>query len=142
MVNRKISHKMLAMEYYMNSNLSAGDIAKLLGVAERTVLKWAKEEKWAETKKARMVSATNLQKLAYEISNKFMEELAKKEEILVGDIDAISKMATSLDKIAGKNNLANHIATMTDFVNWVNIHHSNHAQDVAELAQKYIQHKQ
>jgi predicted DNA-binding protein YlxM (UPF0122 family) len=142
MANRKTNHKMLAMEYYMNSALSVGEIAKLIGVAERTVAKWAKEEKWQDVKKARMVSATNLQKLAYEVSNKFMQELAKKEEILVGDIDAISKMATSLDKIAGKNNLANHIATLTDFVNWVHAHHPNHAQDVAELAQKYIQHKQ
>ncbi|MCS7029479.1 MAG: DUF1804 family protein [Bacteroidia bacterium] len=141
MANVKRNAKLLAMEYYMNSDLSNGQIAKLLAISERTVDKWAKQDKWAEIKKARVVSATNIEKLAYEVSNKFMQGLAKKEEVLVGDIDAIAKMSAALEKISGKTNLSNRIAILTDFVQWVQIQHPNHAEDTAQLAQEYIKQK-
>lgn len=142
MANIKRNAKLLAMEYYMNSDLANEQIARLLDISPRTIDKWAKQDKWQEIKKARKVSATNIEKLAYEVSNKFMQGLAQKEEILVGDIDAIAKMSAALEKISGKNNMSNRIFVLTDFMHWVQVQHPNHAEDVAHLAQEYIKHKQ
>lgn len=137
----KHREKQLAYEYYIKGLLTQREIAKIIGISEKTLVEWIQEGKWEENRNKLQLSKAQLAELTYQTSILFMKQLAEKEKVQIADIDAITKIAAAIDKIVGKSSAPNVIEIMMDFLKFVEKYGPNHAKILSELAQNYIQTK-
>lgn len=137
----KNREKQLAKEYYMHGILSQREIAKIVGVSEKSLSQWVNDDKWDSERDKMQLSKNKLAEHMYSTSIKFMKQLENAEEVKLGDIDAITKIASAIDKVAGKGSAPNVIEVMSEFIKFISNTDSDLAQKVIPIAQTFVKTK-
>lgn len=117
------------------------DIAKLLGVSENSMSKWARTGNWHDRRVASQLFETTSTETIRELIGYQLEALRRKKDAMVqegqynlldrGDIDALQKLFTTIKR--GELKWDDHVRTMRRFMEYLQ------GQD-AELAKRVIEH--
>jgi transposase-like protein len=88
----------LAKLKYVSSDLSAKDVAAIIGVTEHTIGKWRKEEQWDELRSINKIQPERLIKLALGQIDAIYKQAAddKRAVLNSSEIDAISKHSKTI----------------------------------------------
>lgn len=127
---------------YKTTNWTQKRIAEMVGVTQRTASKWVQEDELEAQRQARATSHFEMQQLSRDISIQWLQQ--KKQEILEGkgmdggDIDALNKLANSLEKIGGRETLEMYISALEPFLDWLLTQDVALAKQVAPLTEKFL----
>lgn len=120
---QQIEAQAKAQDLFLNKELAQNEIARIVGVTEKTIGKWKKEYGWQELRKARKTTRVNV--------------LLKLDELLLellengGTADQIAKIAASIEKLSDNTTLMSHrYQTCSEFTAYFK---ANYPQDKEKL---------
>ena len=116
-------------------------IAKMLGVAELTIGRWAKAGGWATLKKNLLTEKGNRLAELYEELQEFNRMVKEKEGYKVAtskEADARRKLITDIADLESKYNIAQITTMARDFTDFVKEINHDKAEEVMELFSAFI----
>jgi uncharacterized protein YjcR len=141
MANQKNKELRLAEQLYVYDDMSQKEIAEYLNVSEKTISNWKEKGDWDKMKSARSLTRDSIIKGLYEnallITNTAKEA---KRPLNSKEMDAIVKIASSIEKLDKKFNIPVVIGVFKEFNNWVVNIDPNMAIKLTEYQRKFIYH--
>ena len=99
----KIDKRSIARTLYLDGNYTQEEIAVKVGVSRQTIIRWSKEDSWAELKASLSVTPTQLiaqwQQQIAEINRTITSREEGARYATPAEADAMLKLATSIKKI-------------------------------------------
>jgi DNA-binding XRE family transcriptional regulator len=112
--------KQLAEALYLRGDMSQKDIAKYVGVTEKTIGEWKEDGNWEEIREAKTLTkdevVSNLYRNAYDIQVAAAEA---NRTLTVKETDQIIKIATSIEKLDKSVSIHQMIQVFKDFNVWM-----------------------
>lgn len=127
--------KAIALDLYMDTDKTQKEIAKIVGITEKTLTKWKVEGEWDLLKNATSITARSI-----------IDNLYKKAHNLSKDPDSkaddIIKIANSIEKLSNKKvTISQIINVFRDFTSWAFGQNAELTKEINLLQKKYIDHK-
>jgi predicted DNA-binding protein YlxM (UPF0122 family) len=130
-----------AKELFLTTNFSNERIAEIVGVNRKTIYSWIAKYGWQEEKDAQRLTGDNIRRLTNLIGQRYLEALEQKAQDNIvpdkGDIDAVNKLITALNKINQGETLTNYISAHTAFLQFLVLRDVDLAKKVAEHMQEF-----
>lgn len=119
----KIDKRSIARTLYLNGNYTQEEIAVKVGVSRQTIIRWAKEDSWAELKASLSVTPTQLiaqwQQQIAEINRTITSREEGARYATPAEADAMLKLATSIKKIQDDLGISEVISVCMRFLAWL-----------------------
>lgn len=145
MARSKDNARTTAEDLYIYLSYTQKEIAERVGVSERTVSNWKHKYEWDVRKKARSRTKAALQGLGEELGVLFLEQQIKKAhaqgedaEIKPGDIDALNKLGTALQKIAGSDTPEMYMTVFDAFMDWLRSRNLQLAKELSDYTREFL----
>ena len=130
----------LAKTLYLMTDKSQKEICEVVGWTEKTFSANKQKEGWEQLKAARTTSRDNLVGILHIQALKITEAAQKKNRILTNtEVDSISKIASSIEKLEKKNHLESFITVFEQFNKWLVNFKPESAQEINQLQDLFIQ---
>lgn len=108
----------LAKDYFVFNNMTAKDIADLLGITEKTAGNWRKDDGWDKEREELLANPNEIRRILL----KEMKKLANGESTKI-DADALSKLSKVMDTLSQKLSPQTVAAVLQELDNWTAEHH-------------------
>ena len=119
----KIDKRSIARTLYLDGNYTQEEIAVKVGVSRQTIIRWAKEDSWAELKASLSVTPTQLiaqwQQQIAEINRTITRREEGARYATPAEADAMLKLATSIKKIQDDLGISEVISVCMRFLAWL-----------------------
>ena len=119
----KIDKRSIARTLYLDGNYTQEEIAVKVGVSRQTIIRWAKEDSWAELKASLSVTPTQLiaqwQQQIAEINRTITSREEGARYATPAEADAMLKLATSIKKIQDVLGISEVISVCMRFLAWL-----------------------
>lgn len=119
----KIDKRSLARTLYLDGNYTQEEIAVKVGVSRQTIIRWSKEDSWAELKASLSVTPTQLiaqwQQQIAEINRTITSREEGARYATPAEADAMLKLATSIKKIQDDLGISEVISVCMRFLAWL-----------------------
>lgn len=119
----KIDKRSIARTLYLDGNYTQEEIAVKVGVSRQTIIRWAKEDSWAELKASLSVTPTQLiaqwQQQIAEINRTITSREEGARYATPAEADAMLKLATSIKKIQDDLGVSEVISVCMRFLAWL-----------------------
>ena len=119
----KIEKRSIARTLYLDGNYTQEEIAVKVGVSRQTIIRWAKEDSWAELKASLSVTPTQLiaqwQQQIAEINRTITSREEGARYATPAEADAMLKLATSIKKIQDDLGISEVISVCMRFLAWL-----------------------
>jgi DNA-directed RNA polymerase specialized sigma subunit len=124
--------KLVAHDLFMNTDKTQREISEIIGVNEKTIIRWKTEGKWEMLRSANTLTA---QKIINNIYLK-LEKLTNDDKL---DADKIIKLANSIEKLTDrKTTLSQAINVFKEFTSFLMGKNPDLAKVVNEYQKEYI----
>ena len=137
----KTKEKDFAKSLFINEKISIKEIADRVGVNEKTVAKWAKLEKWEDMRVSLVtVKSEQLSKLYLQLQ-KLNEHIATTKNNIpsAGDVDTISKLTSSINRLEVDSSIGEIISIGKDFISFMEKVEYPDTKKVAVVYNSFIQ---
>ncbi len=135
----KDKEKRLAQQLYIYSDASQAKIAEDLGISEKTLSKWKDEDGWDKIKAARHLGKDSMITKLYAQALKIISEAENDNRIMNSkEMDTVSKIGSTIDKLDRKVNLPNAISVFKEFNNFLVKINPALAKQITEYQQKFL----
>lgn len=125
-----------AESLYLENNMDGREIASVLKVSEVTVSRWKKEDEWEDKKNFLKVSPTRLRIMMLKEAEKVM----KGERCMI-NADAVSKLLSAADKLAGKTTPDVVHAVLKECCTYITSIDPKSALQMSKYHRMFLQHK-
>ena len=119
----KIDKRCIARTLYLDGNYTQEEIAVKVGVSRQTIIRWSKEDSWAELKASLSVTPTQLiaqwQQQIAEINRTITSREEGARYATPAEADAMLKLATSIKKIQDDLGISEVISVCMRFLAWL-----------------------
>ena len=119
----KIDKRSIARTLYLDGNYTQEEIAVKVGVSRQTIIRWAKEDSWAELKASLSVTPTQLiaqwQQQIAEINRTITSREEGARYATPAEADAMLKLATSIKKIQDDLGISEVISVCMRVLAWL-----------------------
>lgn len=119
----KIDKRSIARTLYLDGNYTQEEIAVKVGVSRQTIIRWSKEDSWAELKASLSVTPTQLiaqwQQQIAEINRTITSRDEGARYATPAEADAMLKLATSIKKIQDDLGISEVISVCMRFLAWL-----------------------
>lgn len=119
----KIDKRSIARTLYLDGNYTQEEIAVKVGVSRQTIIRWSKEDSWAELKASLSVTPTQLiaqwQQQIAEINRTITSREEGARYATPAEADAMLKLATSIKKIQDDLGVSEVISVCMRFLAWL-----------------------
>ena len=119
----KIDKRSIARTLYLDGNYTQEEIAVKVGVSRQTIIRWSKEDSWAELKASLSVTPTQLiaqwQQQIAEINRPITSREEGARYAPPAEADAMLKLATSIKKIQDDLGISEVISVCMRFLAWL-----------------------
>lgn len=119
----KIDKRSIARTLYLDGNYTQEEIAVKVGVSRQTIIRWSKEDSWAELKASLSVTPTQLiaqwQQQIAEINRTISSREEGARYATPAEADAMLKLATSIKKIQDDLGISEVISVCMRFLAWL-----------------------
>ena len=119
----KIDKRSIARTLYLDGNYTQEEIAVKVGVSRQTLIRWSKEDSWAELKASLSVTPTQLIAQWQQQIAEINRTIASREEgaryATPAEADAMLKLATSIKKIQDDLGISEVISVCMRFLAWL-----------------------
>ena len=119
----KIDKRSIARTLYLDGNYTQEEIAVKVGVSRQTIIRWSKEDSWAELKASPSVTPTQLiaqwQQQIAEINRTITSREEGARYATPAEADAMLKLATSIKKIQDDLGISEVISVCMRFLAWL-----------------------
>lgn len=119
----KIDKRSIARTLYLDGNYTQEEIAVKVGVSRQTIIRWSKEDSWAELKASLSVTPTQLiaqwQQQIAEINRTITSRDEGARYATPAEADAMLKLATSIKKIQDDLGVSEVISVCMRFLAWL-----------------------
>jgi len=117
MGKEKTQEREQARDLFVNSNLTLKEISGIVNVSASRLGKWATADNWDLQKTAQQVTAGKIIAGWYAMLQKINEQIQKQQGIPDnGQIDQVSKITDSIQKLSKKQNLSMYHTVLKDFL--------------------------
>lgn len=138
----KIDKRSIARTLYLDGNYTQEEIAVKVGVSRQTIIRWAKEDSWAELKASLSVTPTQLiaqwQQQIAEINRTITSREEGARYATPAEADAMLKLATSIKKIQDDLGISEVISVCMRFLAWLRPLDVEHAKAFNSLMDVFI----
>jgi DNA-binding XRE family transcriptional regulator len=141
MANKKTEEKSLCLEFFLNTSRSQKEIALLVGVTEKTLSGWIKEENWDSLKLAKQTTQSqSIENLRELLSNCIKQSREKQKEgtFTKSDADAILELTKSLDSLQGLIPLRVYVQVMEEFMHSIPSKHDKTKRMIAQYQTDFL----
>lgn len=132
-----------AQTLYVVERLSQKEIAKKVGVSEKTMSQWANKEKWDTLRVSVIISKEQqLNRLYAQINelNTAIEKRAEGERYAIkGEADTLVKLTSAAKDLEMQTGISETITVLKNLTNWVKVFDLPKAQDLVKLHDQFIQ---
>ena len=119
----KSDKRSIARTLYLDGNYTQEEIAVKVGVSRQTIIRWSKEDSWAELKASLSVTPTQLiaqwQQQIAEINRTITSREEGARYATPAEADAMLKLATSIKKIQDDLGISEVISVCMRFLAWL-----------------------
>jgi len=119
----KIDKRSIARTLYLDGNYTQEEIAVKVGVSRQSIIRWSKEDSWAELKASLSVTPTQLiaqwQQQIAEINRTITSREEGARYATPAEADAMLKLATSIKKIQDDLGISEVISVCMRFLAWL-----------------------
>ena len=119
----KIDKRSIARTLYLDGNYTQEEIAVKVGVSRQTIIRWSKEDSWAELKASLSVTPTQLiaqwQQQIAEVNRTITSREEGARYATPAEADAMLKLATSIKKIQDDLGISEVISVCMRFLAWL-----------------------
>jgi len=119
----KIDKRSIARTLYLDGNYTQEEIAVKVGVSRQTIIRWAKEDSWAELKASLSVTPTQLIAQWQQQIAEVNRNIASREEgarfATSAEADAMLKLSSSIKKIQDDLGISEVISVCMRFLAWL-----------------------
>ena len=119
----KIDKRSIARTLYLDGNYTQEESAVKVGVSRQTIIRWSKEDSWAELKASLSVTPTQLiaqwQQQIAEINRTITSREEGARYATPAEADAMLKLATSIKKIQDDLGISEVISVCMRFLAWL-----------------------
>ena len=119
----KIDKRSIARTLYLDGNYTQEEIAVKVGVSRQTIIRWSKEDSWAELKASLSVTPTQLSAQWQQQIAEINRTITSREEgaryATPAEADAMLKLATSIKKIQDDLGISEVISVCMRFLAWL-----------------------
>ena len=119
----KIDKRSIARTLYLDGNYTQEEIAVKVGVSRQTIIRWSKEDSWAELKASLSVTPTQLiaqwQQQIAEINRTITSREEGARYATPAEADAMLKLATSIKKTQDDLGISEVISVCMRFLAWL-----------------------
>ena len=128
---------------YVNENLTAKEIAKRVGVTEKTMGRWIEDGKWKDLRKSMLVTKQNQIVRLYNQLEALNNDIASREKPIPNakEADIMAKITTSIQRMETEASIAETIEVAKSFINFVREYDLKLAKEITEHFDSFIQSK-
>lgn len=128
---------------YVNENLTAKEIAKRVGVTQKTMGRWLKAGKWDQLRKSMLVTKQKMIVMLYDQLEAINNDIAKRDSPIPTskEADTISKLTTSIQRLEVEASIGETIEVAKSFIDFVRGYDLELAKDITDHFDSYIQYK-
>lgn len=113
----------VARSMYINENRTQAEIAEALDLSRQTVVRWAKEDKWAEHKAGitmtRDEQIKNLQRQIIEINDSILGREKGQRFATPAEADTILKLTAAVNKLETEAGIHEIVGVGQKFITWL-----------------------
>ena len=138
----KTTERLQGAELFINSDLTLKKVAEIINVSAAKVGKWAEEDSWEMQRTARQATAEKIISNYYTmIANKQKEALDAERTLTPSEVDALHKMADSIEKLKKKMNIGTYYNVLSEFAKSIATSHLDAAKLLAPLMMEFMKEK-
>jgi hypothetical protein len=131
-----------AKKLFVEHGMSAKDVSELIGVSEQSVGKWRNQDSWDEDRSFYDTTPEALIKYIYAqinmIKDSAIEEGTDKPRLLTPtEVNSITTLASSIQKLRGEINPQTVMKILNDFVVYLQIEDLDLAKSIADKVAEY-----
>jgi DNA-binding XRE family transcriptional regulator len=131
-----------ARALFINSSLTAKDIAAQVGVTEKTLRKWRDDEGWENLKELKTITRSELLQDAYSQLKQINNEIATTENADIKTrkilFDAKAVLGKEIDRLS-ESPLHVYIGVFDDYTNWVSKNYPAKLQELTAMSLEFIE---
>lgn len=131
-----------ARTLYLKDNLTQQEIADKVGVARKTVNRWAVAEKWEEMKVgvtlSREQQISNLHRQVMELNNSILSRPEGERFANPSEADTLGKLAAAIKKMETDVGIADLVSVGIRFIEWIRPIDLDKAKEITVLWDKFI----
>ncbi len=131
-----------ARTLYLKDNLTQQEIADKVGVARKTVNRWAVAEKWEEMKVgvtlSREQQISNLHRQVMELNNSILSRPEGERFATPSEADTLGKLAAAIKKMETDVGIADLVSVGIRFIEWIRPIDLDKAKEITVLWDKFI----
>lgn len=131
-----------AKSLYLRESMTQQELANRVGVSRVTISNWIRDGKWEEYKAGltltRKEQVNNLYRQVAEINRQIAERPEGERFANSKEADILGKLSSSIARMEQEMGIADKIAVLTDFVEWLRALDINKAKEMVSLADAYI----
>lgn len=112
--------KTLAERYFFDTDFTQEEIAELLDVTPQTISRWATDGNWKAKKASYTITPRDIKNMLYEQIFAIREKAQNANRPLDNkEADAISKLATAVERVDKRMTNSTFFAVFMEFNNWL-----------------------
>lgn len=131
-----------AKSLYLRESMTQQELANRVGVSRVTISNWIRDGKWEEYKAGltltRKEQVNNLYRQVAEINRQIAERPEGERFANSKEADILGKLSSSIARMEQEMGIADKIAVLTDFVEWLRALDVNKTKEIVSLADAYI----
>jgi transposase len=102
---------------YVEHDLDAKEVARIVGVSERTIWRWNKKENWRNMRSIRALAPAKLASFYYQQSEVIMQTAVKEKRLLTDkEVAIISKLSATVMRLEKGDGVGFNIRAMDNFL--------------------------
>lgn len=134
--------KEYAQHLYCEGVLSQKAIAEKVGVSEKTMSKWAKDENWERLRKSLLISKQEQLAMLYDQVDEINKSIRKKPEgerfANSKEADILSKLTASIEQLEEETNISDVVEVCKRFITFLQKHDFEKSKEVVDLCDAFI----
>lgn len=139
----KTKIRWVARSMYINEHRTQAEIAEAFGLSRQTVVRWSKEDKWAEYKASitmtRDEQIKNWQRQIIEINQGIMDRQKGQRFATPGEADTILKLTTAINKLETEAGIHEIVGVGQRFIAWLRAVDFDKTKEFVRLFDAFIQ---
>jgi len=122
--------------------LSQKAIAEKVGVSEKTMSKWAKDENWERLRKSLLISKQEQLAMLYDQVDEINKSIRKKPEgerfANSKEADILSKLTASIEQLEEETNISDVVEVCKRTITFLQKHDFEKSKEVVDLCDAFI----
>ena len=140
---KKKEERNYAQILYTNEHLTAKEVAKRVGVTQKTIGKWIKEGNWDKLRKSLLITKQQQISLFYNQLDALNKAIGESEQgyPTAQQANSISQITAAIQKLEVETSVGQTVEVARDFINYVREYDLDAAKSITAHFDGYIQSK-